>query len=340
MYPLLAEYVPEAPQAHCSRVLASLGKRRNGQRQALQDEAVVADAASGLVLRRPGLDERLPGLALLHDPLLARKTLGQLLGKDPGDVTVRLVAHRLGKRAVMRVDIKERTLYARVRATKSTDGVRRFVRHRTLWSALSSRSRLRIPEPLGMSPALGLSLFSALPGSLPDFSGGDSEAISVGLQDLQSLAIPELPVHGGEDEARLLNDWLQRCQRYRPQLARRLEPGIDSVVRALVAERAERRPAHRDLHEKQILMANGTAGLLDFDTLSLAPPSLDAGNLLAHLFLAEQDETPLRRAVDTPGIGLWRSAALFRLVMIHAFTSASATTLDRLIDEAMHLAVD
>ncbi len=48
--------------------------------------------------------------------------------------------------------------------------------------------------------------------------------------------------------------------------------------------------AHRDLHDGQVLEADGELGLLDFDLLCLADPALDAANLTAHLRLRALQE--------------------------------------------------
>lgn len=335
---VLAEYCTVEPVAHRDAVFASLRKSRNGQRAALDDVAIVADVTSGLVLRRPGLDERLPGLRLLYDPPFAREVVNRVLGCDPGPVEISLVAHRLGKRAVLRIDTAERCIYARLRAIKSTDGAQRFARHQTLWSALAECQYLHIPEPLGSLPEFGLSLFSELPGETPNFTSADNTAIARALEELRKLDLDELPEHRATDEAQLLNSWLIRCRHHRPALAIRLEEGIADVTLALVKNDVTLCPSHRDLHEKQILTAEGKVGLLDFDTLSLADPALDVGNLLAHLFFAGLDERPLRLEFDLPGIGLWRRAALFRLAMIYAFTSTPEATLNSLIEEATNSA--
>lgn len=332
--PILAEYCSESLVAHLEATMTSLRKSRNGQRAGLNDKAIVADAKTGLVLRRPGLDERLPGLRMLHDPAFTRNALTRVLCRDPGPVVIRLVAHRLGKRAVLRIDAGDQSIYARLRAIKSTDGADRYARHQSLWSARAACTHLRIPEPLGTLPELGLSLFSALPGEAPDFGSAHSMAIARALADLQQLDPPGLPIHTGLDEARLLHDWLMRCRQYRPKFASLLEAGVKDVTKILARTESVHRPCHRDIHEKQILMADGVAGLLDFDTLSLADPALDAGNLLAHLYLAGLDEDPLRNAIEISGVGLWRRAALFRLAMIYAFSWTSEATLNCLIQEA------
>ncbi|MFK7944306.1 MAG: aminoglycoside phosphotransferase family protein [Paracoccaceae bacterium] len=332
-YPVLAEHCPEDPHSHADRARVSLGKSRNGQRNGLDATALRVVAGAGLVLRRPGLDERLPGLRLLYDPAFARTALQSVIGKDPRDIAVELVAHRLGRRAVLRITSRDRVVYARLRAIKSSNGADRLGRHRELWHSLSRQSDLRIPEPLGAIPDIGVAFFGVLPGTPPDFGASDSTATTRAIRALQALEPAGLPVHTGADEARILVEWLNRCHRWRPGIAARVAAPVAQISAALKRSDASPRPCHRDLHEKQILIADSIAGLLDFDTLCLSDPALDVGNLLAHLYLAEVDEAPVRSHLRMSGIALWRRGALLRLAMIYAFTSTPARVLDRLIRE-------
>ncbi|AZQ68234.1 aminoglycoside phosphotransferase family protein [Silicimonas algicola] len=331
---LFAEDCGTGTMLHASEVAASLRKSRHGQRAGLTRAAILADEVLGLVWRQPGLDERLSGLRLLYDAEGARRVVAELTGCDPGQVTVDLVAHRLGKRAVLRIGTGQGDLYARLSVVKGGEGGGRLARHAALWRALGPDAALRIPQPLGASPDLGVALFSALPGQPAAFGRNGAEAIARALETLRGLGVEDLPKHGGSDEAKLLEEWLGRCRVYLPDLAERLETPVAKACDALARSDTEFVLCHRDLHEKQILLAGGVAGILDFDTLSRAHPALDPGNLLAHLCLAGVDERPLRAALDLRGIGLWRSAALLRLAMIRAFTSAPAAAVRRLIDEA------
>ena len=55
-----------------------------------------------------------------------------------------------------------------------------------------------------------------------------------------------------------------------PDLARRLQNPLARLTEDLLSLRTLRPvPCHRDLHEGQILMHQGSVGLLDFDTLRL-----------------------------------------------------------------------
>ena len=331
--PVFAEHCPPDAEAHAARVRESLAKSRNGQRSGMTHPSVVADPETGLVFRRPGLDERLPGLRLLHDPRAAAEAIAAVTGRDPGPVEVNLAAHRLGKRAVLRMTSRTGTVYARLRALKSDDGADRLARHRMLWEALDRAPDLRIPEPLGSLPALGMSLFGCLPGTPADFHRGAARSIARAVGALRALDLAGLPAHTGGDEVNLLQDWHARCRAYLPRLADQLADRLKPLFERLMAAERDPVPTHRDLHEKQILISEDVAGILDFDTLSLADPALDPGNLLAHLFLARRDERPLRAAFGGPGVSLWRRAALFRLTMIYAFTSMPEAELLRLSTE-------
>ncbi len=343
---VLAEHVPDDPEGHARQEAASLRKRRNGQREGLAATPVVADPARGLVLRGPGLDARLPGLRLLHDAGFAREVLAALLGRDPGPVRVTLAAHRLGRRAVLRLDLGARVLYARLRTVKCGEAAARAHRHLALWRALADAPVLRIPEPLGQVETLGLSLISALPGQAPAaFDPAAGARIGAAIAALQALPVSDLPRHQGTDEAALLGQWLARTAATFPDLAVALRRPVADVSARLAAA-GPLAPCHRDLHEKQLRATRSRIGVLDFDTLCLGDPALDAGNYQAHLVLAgligrthtaaaaaALAGTLPRRA--RPGLWPWRRAALLRLAMIHAFTGMSDAVLGSLLREAL-----
>lgn len=346
---LLAEWVPDAGEDHAAETIRRLSKPRHGQAGGCPEAHIVADR--DFILRTSGLDERLPGLRLLYDAEAAREVIGGLEGTDPGPVTPYLVAHRLGKRAVLRLDGADgKGRYARLRAVKSDTGQVQFARHLALWRALGEHSRLRIPEPLGEDPALGLSLYAPLAGHGPRFAGLDGYVacrdITAALQTLQTLPLADLPSHDAGAEIKILCDWYRRTRSVFPDLAAKIHAPLDRLEADLAAlDPVIPVPTHRDLHEKQILLSGNTAGILDFDTLALADPALDIGNLQAHLFLASlhagrslqafewaliigMPDLPVSRAQ------VWRRAALLRLAMIYAFSDTAVDILHRLISEA------
>ncbi|MGL4311878.1 MAG: phosphotransferase family protein [Paracoccaceae bacterium] len=328
-----------------------LAKPRRGQTDA-ERPAVVADPASGLILRRAGFDTKLPGLRLLYDPAFAAERLG-ILGLDAGRYRLSLVGHRLGKRAVIRVSRLRRDWYLRLRAVTSASGEDAHARHQTLWQALDGNPDLSIPRPLGFDPVSGAALYDALPGRAPVFAGltgfRNLAALIPALNALQGLHFAA-PPHSATDELAILTPWAARLRDVFPELARKADPILSRLRRELPAL-APVAPVlcHRDLHEGQILVNTaGRApriGLLDFDTVRLGDPALDPGNLQAHLILAGLREgrshAPFVDAIERAlphiapeRLAQWRRAALLRVAMIHAFSAEPRPVIAALLAEA------
>lgn len=344
---LIGEWVGPSAAARALAESARLAKPRRGQSDGGLTPAVTADPCSGLVLRRPGFDAKLPSLRLLHDPAWAAEQLGAV-GLDPAS-EIGLVSHRLGKRAVLRISGRLGTQYARLRPVTSGAGEAAYQRHLDLWAALEGTTGLAIPRPLGFVAATGIALFSALPGAPPVFRGVPgyraTRDVIRALRVLQGLAVTA-DQHSATDELAILQTWADRTKCVFPELARRLRDPLARLAEDLTAQTVlDLVPCHRDLHEGQILLHDNCAGLLDFDTLRLGDPALDVGNLQAHLVLSgllggrsnqaflTAMETPLRQ-LSPRRIGIWRRAALLRLAMIYAFSTMPPTVIAALIDEA------
>lgn len=342
----IGEWVGPSAHALALTESARLSKPRRGQ-SASDHAAVVADPCSGLVLRRPGFDAKLPGLRLLHDPVWAADRLGAL-GLEPAS-TIDLVAHRLGKRAVLRIAGRRATYYARLRPVTSLSGQIAFDRHLALWQALEGTATLTIPRPLGYYPDLGLALYAALPGAPPVFRGVPgfraTKNVMRAIHALQAVKIGA-EEHQATDELAILAAWADRTTEVFPELARRLRDPLARLAEDMLAlPMLAPVPAHRDLHEGQILLHQDSVGLLDFDTLRLGDPALDVANLQAHLLLAGLQGGTVRRAflnamdlalpqIPLRHIAVWRRAALLRLAMIYAFSSTPGAVIQGLIDEA------
>jgi aminoglycoside phosphotransferase (APT) family kinase protein len=164
------------------------------------------------------------------------------------------------------------------------------------------------------------------------------------------LALQVLPIdaeaHRVTDELAVLDAWADRTAEVFPDLARRLKGPLRRLAEDMLAlPTCPHVLCHRDLHEGQILLHQGRAGLLDFDTLRRGDPALDVGNLQAHLLLAGLLEGTSPRAfldsmlyalpsLSPKRIGIWRRAALLRLAMIYAFSSTPCAIIEGLVDEA------
>ncbi|NIA69680.1 aminoglycoside phosphotransferase family protein [Pelagibius litoralis] len=343
---VFAQWVGTEAVSFAQAEISRLQKSRCGQLRKEAMGALLGDAASGLVLRAPGLDARLPGLRMLH----SRQTERDFALLSPAvtamDVTLR--GHRLGKRAVLQFDLfgaDPRQVFVKLRPVSSNAGRRAHDRHVALFERL--RGAVALPKPLGYDPDCGASVISALPGVPPDFESNEPTLIAEALRRLQQVA--DLPVesHTAADELALLEVWCDRAATVFPDRAGLFTEAFDRVCKDLLRlPDLPPVPCHRDFHEGQILINDNAAGFLDFDTLRVSDPALDPGNLIAHLRLAETRtgrglsaaETAITAAmhpVPANRISAWTRAALLRLAAIYSFTSEPRETLQKLLEDVV-----
>ncbi|GMA27950.1 aminoglycoside phosphotransferase family protein [Arenivirga flava] len=154
--------------------------------------------------------------------------------------------------------------------------------------------------------------------------------------------------HGPEREAAVLLAWARMAAPLGPhapallrraeRLAERLQDGTAQPLR----------PAHRDLHDGQVLWhPRHGLGLLDLDTAASAEPALDLGNLLAHLdwrvrqgglraLRAARIRSMLQRTaaavdVDPERLRLAERVAALRIACVHRFRPPSRAAAERLL---------
>ncbi|WP_323958647.1 phosphotransferase [Arthrobacter sp. JZ12] len=93
--------------------------------------------------------------------------------------------------------------------------------------------------------------------------------------------------YGAEDEIRTVAKWagLAAVHTALNVPAERLGNALSTIVGKLASGVSPAQTAHRDLHDKQLLMdaAAGTVGIIDCDTLAIAEPALDLANISVHL---------------------------------------------------------
>lgn len=256
------------------RVLAAEGTDASGRLRAARLR--IAPAArggwqvTGVTVAPAGRDDKLPDLADA-----ARS--GQV------------VVHRYGKRAVVRTVDRFVKVVRPGAAARIADQARRG-------RELALTGGFQAPMVLATTP--GRVDFSALPGADLHRAGGHTplgpwRAVwATWARCWPSLVGADgagLAAHTAADEQVNLRRWTDQVAR----LAMLPEP-----LAATFAERVDRvcawlgdgvgRPlgvAHRDLHDKQVLVHGNVLGLLDFDTAALAEPALDLANLLVHVRL-------------------------------------------------------
>ena len=250
----------------------------------------------------------------------------------------RVISHRPGKRAVVRLE------YAFAKAVRSGRGGSVADAHRRAAAVLSRG--FSVPEIASESgDAIEL---TAIPGRTLHDLGADPATSAhewrtawrawraAWVEALQAGEGEGFPLHDAGDEARILREWADRATETIGATGRwSLRDIADRLVRGL--ERAPASPArfaHRDLHDKQLIWHDERGiGIIDLDTCARADPALDLGNLLAHAELAvaqgrwaperadiAADEI-LRAAsdlgIDAAAVGAWRRAARFRVACVH-----------------------
>lgn len=226
-----------------------------------------AMADRGVVLQPGGADRRLPVLAALL--------------REPGAV---LVAHRPERRAVVRrpdgayskVVRPERVAVA-VRAARAARGI-----------------GLRVPEILDVNEQAGFFTTAPLPGRTlhallaahaPEVVTA-ARTVGTALAVLHAAPVPlGAPVHDGSAERAVLHRWERLAQ------AHGVLPDVPAGDCGLLQPPLALVRVHRDLHDKQVLVADdGTVGLLDFDLAAAGEAALDLANLLVHLELRNLQE--------------------------------------------------
>ncbi|MFV0375433.1 phosphotransferase family protein [Microbacterium sp.] len=239
-------------------------------------------AAGGFRLAAEGRDEHLPGLA----GWAVRGTV---------------VSHRLGRRAVVH----------------SGDGFVKIVRPRRVQAVVAAADAATVFSPAFRcarhrrepdAEREGAVVWEALPGRTLHEAGSDRglpvrdwdrawERWAVAWRSVIAADPRGLPVHGIREEAAVLRRWTEAAATVVPGLA--AGDAADRCVAALRdAGEGPAVPAHRDLHDKQILIDDdGGLSLLDVDTVCAADAALDLGNLRAHADLrARQGVWSPRRA--------------------------------------------
>lgn len=196
----------------------------------------------------------------------------------------RLVVHRPGRRAVVALP----------------DSFVKVVRPgRAAQVAELSRRGAELAAAAGLGAARVLSAdedtvaFSVLPGrpvhELSEDPGWETvwslwAQAWVRLQAAGSTAATDLPQHAPTDEAGLLHTWRRRALDAGVLTGTPWPQRLAATAEELAATAPGTRlvPAHRDLHDKQLLWDGTTLSVLDLDTASRAEPALDLANLAVH----------------------------------------------------------
>lgn len=272
-----------------------------------------------------GRDPKLPGL---EDLLAAAETPGAArapgAAETPGAGSTgnRLVSHRPGRRAVIRLADGS---FAKCVGPSKAEGIIAGQNR-----AESFGNGFALPTVLAADDATVI--LSALPGVElhephrleTDWSRAWGQALDAwalaaptiavstttttgvlptGTRNSAAAAMASMPVHSASSEVQVLNEWRNRAHDYLGVKLAQLDSlitqvsadllsedvastGADHASGALGIDPADERnwgPIHRDLHDKQIMWDPVAGpGLLDVDTACVGERELDLGNLRAH----------------------------------------------------------
>jgi aminoglycoside phosphotransferase (APT) family kinase protein len=286
-------------------------------------------------------DPALPQLpAALEHPFVERAM--RAAGRRGALAESCILAHRFGRRACFRVELPSSSFLGRVYARRGDENL---VAALGLLAAHSERIRALVPRVMFHDRDRRFVALTWLDGASLQEKVGAPPLLGAAAAGSAARAWQRVPVeglvrHGTAEELETIRRFARRVAVVRPALATELDAGIAALAASAAAHR-DGPPvlAHRDLHDKQIVLGRSGVGVIDWDLAAASPPALDPGNFLAHLRLRVlQYRLPswharvLRRAFLTgytaEGGGLpedlawWETLALLRLAAVYALRPA------------------
>ena len=317
------EHVPDV-SAQIDKIFNKFG--------AIAPDWLVGMPRSQLVYRIAGLDERLG----LHPNQLASAANGRT---DETGAVVNLLAHRLGKRAVLRVSAAGDAQHV-VKLYKPSAASRLQTTVATLQQLAQLRSPFEQPCFTALSDhdvRRGRLVFDHVDGAavtcLPVVEQASAiERTGRALRWLHDSGVATERAHGPLDEVALLEHKTKLVGTIYPDLFEPLTEAFDRVRRQLLSLPIARTvTVHRDFYDKQVLINDGLPTMVDFDTLAAGDAALDLGNYLAHVELRRLQESTVADEAESAmisgygecgtvreRIATWRDAALLRLAAIYA----------------------
>ena len=231
----------------------------------------------------------LPTLARAAEAAHASDALTGILGERVTVRDVALVELRRTRGCVLRYRLdsaQHPVVYGKVGRTAVGDAVEQALRALT---ARMSGDEIYFPLALGYSDDLMLCAVSAVPGNPPDLSAPAGRE-----QAVDGAARVAVALHGSGVSAgpfRFLHDELSRAAdatrlvaRDNAHLAARLTGILERIARMESRVQAgEPGLAHGSLAPSQLMLDGSRVGVLDFDRVCQAEPSLDLGRFVAPL---------------------------------------------------------
>ncbi|MDN5806988.1 MAG: phosphotransferase [Brevibacterium sp.] len=283
-----------------------------------------------------GRDPKLPGFERL---LATAET------SVAGGTGNRLISHRPGKRAVIR--LADGSFAKCVRPSRAADIIAGQGRAEAFRNGFALPNVLTADDSTVVLSALpGVELHD--PGRLgADWAHAWGEALDAWALAAHNSAAASatkrsLPIHSAAAEAQVLDDWRTRAHDLLGPRTAEVDSLITQVRADLLSDGGASAgdgnwgPIHRDLHDKQIMWDPvGGPGLLDVDTACLGERELDLGNLRAHArwrthqeiwtddeaeaVIGEISRVTSESGLDPRRVSAYERSTLLRLVCVYAF---------------------
>jgi hypothetical protein len=211
-------------------------------------------------------DPALPGLAVALDPVRTAALLAQV-GVTATEVRCTLRSYRAGRRAVVEVTGPDLRLFIKVVRPSRVAALQR--RHRLASEVLP------VPRSHGWADEHGLVVLESIPGrTLRDALATSGEPLIAPTAIFGLLAaLPDPGEAGAPSSVRTTaGGHLPLLKRLLPHLAGRLDALASTIEE--VPDEAAPTVLHGDLHDRQLLVADGgITGIVDIDTMGPAPPA-------------------------------------------------------------------
>lgn len=224
-------------------------------------------------------DPWLPGLASALDPGRVRELLDQL-GVGPGSVELHTRAYRPTRRAVVEVTVHLEHRSGRILYFKVLAG-RRAAELAGVHTAL--HPMLPVPGVVGLSDHQGILALEAVPGRTMRASLVDGEPLP---EPGELVDLSRRFAASGLDSRRDPRRFADATRHIGglTELVPHMDAEVERIARAANEAEGDPVPVHGDMHDGQVLVADGAvSGLLDVDGAGTGLQAHDAGSLVAHV---------------------------------------------------------
>jgi phosphotransferase family enzyme len=163
----------------------------------------------------------------------------------------------------------------------------------SLWEAgFRPPSKFRVPQPYGYSARRSAFVQGVVRGvPWADFLYEDAESLRAAssraaawLTRLQQSKVVA-PAQGVEQELARTRHFVEDLGRRYPGLRPRLQALLERLAPRFEADPGPLMPSHGDFHPKNVVLTDGLATVIDFDTFGLREPAFDVGHAMAQLLI-------------------------------------------------------